>query len=149
MNTKYRNVAFLLELMINILVFSVSCAVLVGLFGKAGNLSRRTRERSSACTELLSIVETIKARGTDNLELVEWTDEENLVRMYDKDWHPTTDANAPYVLHLYVGRVQYESGELRRMQGAVETAKGDELFSVDTAAYQPVNEGGAPADAKS
>lgn len=144
MKTKYRNVAFLLELMINILVFSVSCAILVGLFGRAGNLSRRTREKTCASTELLSMVETIKAKGTDELVLVEWTDDENLVRRYDADWKPTSDPDAPYVLHMYVGRVQYESGELRRMQGSVETAGGEELFSVDTAAYQP-EEGGAAA----
>ena len=83
------------------------------------------------------MVETIKAKGTDQLALVEWTDDENLVRRYDADWKPTDDPTAPYVLHMYVGRVQYEAGELRRMQGSVETAGGEELFSVDTAAYQP------------
>lgn len=145
MNTKYRNVAFLLELMINILVFSLSCAILVGLFGRAGSLSRRTREKSSASTELLSMVETIKARGTEGLELVEWTDDENLVRRYDEDWLPTAAQDAPYVLHMYVGRVQYESGELRRMEGAVETANGEELYRVNTAAYQPETEGGNAA----
>lgn len=145
MRTKYRNVAFLLELMINILVFSVSCAILVGLFGRAGNLSRRTREKTYASTELLSMTETIKARGTEGLAMVEWTDGENLVRRYDAEWNPTEDPNAPYVLHMYVGRVQYDSGELRSMRGTVETAEGEELFSVDTAAYQPDNEGGAAA----
>lgn len=148
MKTKYRNVAFLLELMINILVFSVSCAILVGLFGRAGTLSRRTREKTCASTELLSMVETIKAKGTDGLALVEWTDDENLVRRYDADWKPTSDPAAPYVLHMYVGRVQYDAGELRRMQGSVETAGGEELFSVDTAAYQPEEaaaEGGGAA----
>lgn len=145
MRTKYRNVAFLLELMVNILVFSVSCAVLVGLFGRAGSLSRRSRERTCASTELLSIVEVIKARGTEGFTDVQWVDDENLIRLYDKDWNPTTDEAAPYILHLYVGRVQYESGELRRMEGRVETRSGEALFAIDTASYQPDNEGGATA----
>lgn len=145
MKTKYRNVAFLLELMVNILVFSISCAVLVGLFGKAGNLSRRSRERTCASTELLSIVEVVKARGTEGLSQVKWLDDENLIRFYDKDWKPTDDENAPFVLRLYVGRVQYEAGQLRRMEGMVENKKGEELFAIETASYQPENKGGATA----
>lgn len=140
---KYRNMAFLLELMVNILVFSISCAVLVGLFGQAATLTQRSRRQAAAATELFSLVETIKARGPDALENVQWQDEENLLRYYDENWNATADENAPYRLEMRVGRVQFESGEMLQMEGRVLADTGEELYSLETASYHPVLEGGA------
>ncbi len=142
MGTKYRNAAFLLELMVNILVFSVSCAVLVGLFGQAGTLTRRSRLQAAAATELFSLTETIKARGPEAVENARWQDEESLLRYYDENWVPTTNENAPYRLEMHVGRVQFESGVMLQLKGRVLAPGGQELYRLETAGYRPAPEGG-------
>ena len=143
MKKKYRNTAFLVELLINILVFSVSCAILVGLFGKAGEITRRNREKSFASNQVLSLVETVKALGPDGLAGAERVSDEELLCRFDADWQATGDAGAPYHVRLRIVPESRPGGVLRRVSVVAETADGREIYSLDTASYHPAQRGGS------
>lgn len=144
MSKRYRNTAFLVELIINILVFSISCAVLVGLFGKAGQISRRSHEQTFASNEVLALVEKIKVRGADGLPHGQWLDEENALCYYDAGWNGTDDTTAPYLVRLQMVTEEQEAGVLMRLEAVAETSDGQLLYSVKTASYTPAEGGAAP-----
>ena len=144
MKTRYRNVAFLAELMINILVFSISCAVLVGLFGKAFQVSRQTARETKAASEVQWLMENLKAGGKDALEGAEWTDDDHAVLRYDEDWNRVeSDAQAVYTIKLLVstavGGTDY--GALTSIQAVAADAGGIALCRMETASYIPNFEG--------
>lgn len=141
---RYRNTAFLMELMINILVFSMSCAVLVGLFGKAGQISKRSEEKAHANNEVLAMIETIKARGAGTQELAysEWENDTTLVRWYDAKWDPTAKAEAVYQVRLTMQTQPTRAGVLTHMQASAADLEGREICSVETTAYQPSQDKG-------
>ncbi len=138
MKTRYRNVAFLAELMINILVFSVSCAVLVGLFGQAARISRETREKTAASAQTLAVLETVKARG--DCEDGAWQADGSLLCRYTEDWLPAqSEAEAAYLIRLEVADSPGAAGTLREMEAVATGAEdGRELCRLETASYQPL-----------
>lgn len=137
MKTKYRNVAFLVELMINILVFSISCAVLVGLFGKAGQISRHSREEAFANTQAQTLLETAALRGAGAFAGAKWLDGESLNCYYNSNWQQTDDENAPYVITLSIRRREMAAGVLTQLQAQAHTSAGRLLCNIHTANYQP------------
>lgn len=145
MNKRYRNTAFLVELIINILVFSISCAVLVGLFGKASQLSHKTNEEATANNRLMAVVETLKVRGGEHLTEGEWVDDENLLCYFDADWNATTNADAVYIIRVNMVASDKGAGVLKQLVAVAETRDGRMLCDFETAAYSPNEEGGATA----
>ena len=144
MKRRYRNTAFLVELMVNILVFSVSCAILVGLFGKAWQLMDQSRARSAAGNEALALVEQVKAGGLQAVPHGEVLDGGWLVCRYDEHWQPTSAEDAPYDVRLRVTDSETGAGVLRSISAVAETGERKELYLVETAVYIP-NEGGVAA----
>jgi type II secretory pathway pseudopilin PulG len=146
---KYRNTAFLLEMMINILVFAISCAVLVGLFGKAWQISRKTRMETGAAGEVMSLVETVKLRGAAAIPYADNRSPGELVCYYNSRWQPLAAAQLPPVdaafkISLTVITTQTPAGLLSEVQALAETTDGEELYRMATASYTP-QEGGAAA----
>lgn len=141
MKKTYRNIAFLAELLINILVFSVSCAVLVGVFGKAGTVSRDTGEQSLASTEVNALIETVRLRGEAGLEGAVRQTDGSYVCNYDAAWRPTTQTPV-YVVTVQLTEEQRGAGTLVYITAQAESATGREICIYDTAHYIPA-EGGA------
>lgn len=142
--SRYRNTSFLVELLVNILVFSISCAVLVGLFGRAGQMTKEGREEAAANAEMLALVEIVKARGTAGLEHADDMGGGSYRCRYDEDWQPTGKADAPFAITLVVTEADTGAGTLTEIEAVAETGDGRQLAAVQTAAYRPA-EGGAAA----
>lgn len=132
MKTRYRNVSFLVELIINILVFSISCALLVRLFAVAGETSRLAAEQSRASTELTGLVEGFKAHGQNDAFA------EPLTFFYDGAWNPT-ESQTPggYTLELTVTDEGSPAGLLRRIEAAAYGAAAEPITQLSTAVYYP------------
>lgn len=137
MKKSFRNTSFLVELLINILVFSISCAILVGVFGKASQLARSTREENYASAEIHSMFELAKARG------VEQTGEQTF--FYDKSWNRLDSPDgAQYLVSLFVEEEPGGAGVLSRLHAVAQNSStGREICSLDTAIYFS-GEGGRP-----
>ena len=142
MKTKYRNIAFLAELLINILVFSISCAILVGLFGRAALLARQTREENFASTQIYALFETMKARGPAALTTARQEGDGRYVCHYDSDWQLSVEHEPAYVITLDVFEQTSEAGELCRVQARATGADGEEIVAMETQTYRPAEGGG-------
>lgn len=150
MKRRYRNVAFLMELLINILVFSVACAVLVGLFGKASQLSRQSKQQAAAASEVQNAVEVVKLRGIEGLGAQAGATGASL--FFDGSWQPTTDPEAAtYEVLVKVEYSSTEAGTLVDIYAAAHpylmqagaSPLGQALYEMSTAVYQPVKGGAA------
>ncbi len=132
---RYRNVAFLAELLINILVFSISCAILAGIFGQAGRISRDTRSKSQATTEIYALFATLRAQGP--AALTDAAQEEGEYRLYyDKDWNRTAAATAVYTLRLTIREEPTGAGVLRRLEARATSGENPEICTLSTSVYQ-------------
>ena len=135
MRNRYRNVAFLAELLINILVFSISCAILAGLFGQAAKIARETREESFASMEIYSLFETVRASGVEALPQNALAEEEVYVLHYDKQWKPTDEPAAAYTIHLYTTDNSTGAGTLRELTALANNSEGEEICTLSTKTY--------------
>lgn len=138
MKKSFRNTSFLVELLINILIFSISCAILVSVFGKASQLARTTREENFASAEIHTLFELAKARGVEALG--GGTDGETY---YDKNWNAADSQNAAYGIEMDIEETATEGGVLRRLTAtARRSGDGSEICTLETTLYNP-QKGGA------
>ena len=138
---KYRNVAFLAELLINILVFSISCAILAGLFGKASLLARQTKEETFASAKVYAIVETIKVRGIDGVDGGQEQPDGSLMYRYDEDWNIAQEKDTAFIILLTVEPEKTDVGFLHHIHASAKTNEGRELYNLETAEYRSGEEG--------
>ncbi len=132
---RYRNIAFLAELLINILVFSISCAILAGIFGQAGRLSRQTRSQSQASAEIYALFASLRAGGPAALA---GAAEENgaYLLYYDKDWNPAEANTAVYTLRLQMREEETGAGLLRQLEATAFSADDPDICTLSTKTYQ-------------
>ncbi len=137
MKKSYRNVSFLVELLINVMVFSISCAVLVGLFAKASEVARQTKEESFASVETYALFQTIKVYGLDGVEHGEKQADGSFVCGYDKNWNPADIKTAAYVITMKIEETSSEAGVLQTIYASAKNEKGNEIGTFETAVYTP------------
>lgn len=141
MKNRYRNVAFLAELLINIFVFSISCAVLVGLFGQAGQISRQTKEEGFATQEIYALFDTVRARGPEGLVSAQGGENGSYILYYDKNWCPAADAQAAaYTVTLQMEDTGTAAGSLYQLDATATDAQGSEICQMTTKTYHPGGE---------
>lgn len=143
MRKGYRNTSFLTELLINILVFSIACAALAGVFAQASLVARQTREENAAHSEVWAVLETGKVRGYEQLEGFEPQPDGRLVCGYDEEWTPTPPEGAAYTICLRITDEATGAGTLRHVDATAQTAEGRQLCHFTAASYLP--QGGAAA----
>lgn len=143
MKTRYRNVSFLAEVLVNIMVFSISCAILVGAFAGASVLVRETREESLATNEIYSILETVKLRGEGALDGAEALPDGNYRLEYDKGWQPAAPGTGVFYITVSLSLQEYAGGTLQTVEAIAYRQDSEEICRFDTAVYLP--EGGAAA----
>ncbi len=143
MKKRYRNIAFLTELLINIFVFSISCAILVGLFGSAGIMARKTREKSFAGTETYALLEMVRAQGAEGLVGAEERGDGTFACYYDEKWGRTSAEGAAYEIEVAIAPVKTAGGTLSSVVAVCHTVGGEEIFRLETSVYHPEQGGGA------
>ena len=93
---------FLMELIIAILFFSLSCGVCIQLFFKAHQLSNKSENLSSSvlwCENIAELFYGCDGNVPEMIDLLEKTDhfsitsksEQEFVLEFDQDWNPITD----------------------------------------------------------
>lgn len=147
MKVRYRNTAFLIELSINILVFSISCAILVSIFGKAWQLNRQTQNETAAATETLRLVEIIKLRGPAGVEdgSINTIGDgiEQILCYYSANWQalPSETNDAQYNISATVSPQATPTGTLTKINIVAQTMQGEELYTIETASFAPQSTG--------
>lgn len=144
MKPRYRNIAFLAELLVNILVFSLSCAILVGVFGKASAVARNTREEAAATAEVYALLETMRVRGLEEIDLLENQPDGGMLRGYDTVWQPVGMRQAVYTVSLHISSEQTEAGRLQHIVAVARNNAGRRLCTFETSLYLPEEGGGMP-----
>lgn len=136
---KYRSISFLVELLINVLVFSISCAILVALFSQAWQITAATREANAAEAEVNTLVEIAKVRGEDGLlQAGGAADGEGRVLFgYGEDWLPAAGGDSPYTVAVQLQPQQSGAGTLYQLTARALADDGKELYTVQTAFYVP------------
>ncbi len=152
---KYRSVSFLVELLINVLVFSICCAILVALFGRAWQVTTATRRAAAAEAEVSALIEIAKARGRDGLLQAGGHENgpEEVCFAYNDTWQPLAAewtaamsvypipprawAREGYAVNLCLLPQDSPAGTLYRVQATAINTEGEELYAVQTAFYVP------------
>ena len=137
MKKRYRNVAFLVELLVDILVLSISYAVLVGLFGKAAELTKRTKEEGLAYAQVQVLVETAKVRGFEDWQGGGAQENGEAVYYYDARWEEASPEEALYTVQLQCTPEQKKGGVLNHVKAVAGAQDGRELCVIETAVYRP------------
>lgn len=143
MKKTFRNTAFLVELLINVLVFSISCAILVGVFAKASTLARDTREENYAAAEIHSMFEIAKARGTGEVVAEGVTGSQAATYYYDRGWNLAEQDAAEYRITLQVEQEDTSSGQLNHILALAEHRSGRLICTLETALYEQMKGGAA------
>lgn len=151
MKQGFRNIGFVGGLLVNILVFIISCAVLAGIFGKAGQIFTDTKNKSHATDEMYAVFATARADGIETVggnsnsgKFITASDgaHPHASYYYDKSWLPATGDNHVFLLNYSVWSEDTGAGTLYHIDAtAVDDAK-NVVCKMSTAVYAP-GEGGA------
>lgn len=135
MKRKYRNTSFLIELLVNVLVFSIACAILAGLFVHAHLISAQTHNRSLAGNEMVSLSQRARADGVEALGAAVGESGE-LTFYYDANWQPA-EQSVPggFSIALNLEAQRQAGGWLYMLQFAAADEQGRELGTLHTALY--------------
>lgn len=142
MKPRFRNLAFLFEVLVNVLVFSLACAVLANVFAKASALNRSTREETQASTEAYALYQTIKTEGVGGIEGLQALGDGWLM-LYDAHWTPTDGENAVYRIEVALYPKTGAAGSLYALQCVAKRQGGGVIYRLDTQYYLPGTGGDA------
>lgn len=134
------SMAFLTELLLVILFFALSAAAAMSLFSKAAETADKAEKLSLAMFAAASAAEDL--RTADNMEsalLESYPGAEKRDGRYllplDDEMLPAE--NGGYRLAVTLSEEDFGAGVLQRAEIAVETALGEELYSLTAAGYIP------------
>lgn len=141
-----RTSIFLMEIIISVLLFSLSTAVCAKLFVNTHLRSERTRELNHAVTETQTIIETIRGTADDSFDeaatilsnmymtavISQTSDHLEAHIFYDKDFKP---CNAGVQIYTADVRASYE-GSFCNMTVDIVT-ENDMIYSINTMKYIP------------
>lgn len=143
MKTRYRNTAFLVEVLVNILVFSLCCAVLVSAFVQASILVRQTKADNQATAEVYALLETVKLRGEEGLEHAQVGKDGILMLEYGGDWMPAQGRGVQYRVYMKLDGEVRQSGTLYRIEAWAQDENERQMCYFETAVYHPADMRGA------
>lgn len=133
---RYKNTPFLVEVVVNILVFSIACAILVSAFVQASLMVRHTQEESLAGSELYALTETMKVYGEAGLESAQPQPDGKLRLYYNQNWQPASTADAYYV-DIEVVKQPRATGNMYYLSLWAYRQNGEEITSLSTIVYIP------------
>ena len=116
-----RSGVFLLEFVIILLVFSLSCAVCVQLFAAAQGLRERSEEKDAAVAETSSICERLKACADADAALSGLPADGAIY--YDGGWRRCEAGGAVYEIRAELAGSQLAGGSL--LSGTVAAFRSD------------------------
>lgn len=149
MDRKNRPNAFFIEIVIVLLFFSLSAAVILQLFVMAHNQSTRSREQSASVIKAQDIAEQFKAYSSPGQPFAFLPDLQTEAKedgamtgtvYLDAGWEETSGA-AKYVLHMTVMPEETKTGTVLRFRVRIskagEAEKAPELYHLEAQKYVP------------
>ena len=146
MSHKTKLNAFLVELVLVILFFALSCAVVVQLFASAHQTSMRSSRQTSALLQAQQLMESVQASDSpqgvlqvfSGFEQQPQQDGVRLAAVFDGDWNQLSAAGS-YQVSCLLTREQGAAGELVTVQLEIrdQTPNGAVLCSLGTSRYFP------------
>lgn len=143
MKQRYRNLSFFAEVIVNIIVFSLSCAILASVFVKAASVNKNNREETQAVTQLYSLFQEVQANGTQSIAPARQTGADNWVIEYDKNWNAATGEDVVYTVEFSLSSDERAAGTLYTMQGVARRQKDGEVFCRLESSFYTPRQGGA------
>ena len=137
MNSRYSSRAFFVEIMVNILVFSVAIALLSGVFVRAAELTREAREEGFAAVEMASLLERAKQGGLQALPQGEQGPDGLLYFYYDSMWQPQAAGGAAYVICIEEIATRQPAGTLFTYHATALRSDGALLGGKSAHTYRP------------
>ncbi|MFV0351818.1 MAG: hypothetical protein ACK5JF_05855 [Oscillospiraceae bacterium] len=143
MKKRFRITAFLVEVLIDILFFSIACGLLAGVFVKSYAIGKGTNEKNKAAAELRAISQEMKVNGSDAMLEEEQTEQNTWNLYYDDDWSRCPKERAAYYITLQWTPETKPNGTIQTMDGrAFKSGVGTVIFEMQTSYYIP-QQGGA------
>ncbi|MCR4842704.1 MAG: type II secretion system GspH family protein [Eubacterium sp.] len=144
---KSKSALFLIELLISLMLFALSAALVVQMFAVAHSISDRSRLQTKAVVSASSVMETLQACGGD-LEAVceiyeggRYSDDE-LIISFDEEWNCVAPDEAMYEVAVRLSG-KPSPGEVREGTVEVMEAGSDEaLCSLEVSVYNQLVKGG-------
>ena len=138
MNSKYSSRAFFVEIMVDILVFSLAMALFSGVFAKASVLTREAREEGLAAAEMAALLETAKQGGLQALPQGVQGVDGLLCFYYDEAWQPQAAEGAAYIIQLAEKAEAQPAGTLFAYHAEASRADGSPLGTKSAYIYRPL-----------
>lgn len=142
MRTKYSSLAFLSEVLVNVAVFSISCAILARVFSGAVGIAQKTSEENFAIAELYALTEIVRAQGEEGLPKGTKQTDGSLLLLYADHWKPGPAGKGGYTVCLMLTPETKPGGTLIVIV-AVAYRQGEEICRLDTACYRQTKGGAA------
>lgn len=147
--TARRSTAFLTELLIVILFFSVASAVTIRMFAAAHDTSAQSERLHSAVIEAQSVAEVLRVEKDATAALAflygNVTQQDELfVVQFDKSWQPVSSEGA-YVLSVAQEDIAQAGGDMLTFEIHIATAQGETIYRLETGSYTP--QAGGASDA--
>ena len=135
--------SFLLEMILMILFFSVSAAVILQLFASSHNIQKQSSSKNEALLYAQTLAEEFKASGQN---LLARTSEQTEERYLDENWQETGKDNAVYTAQIKISNQSTAAGHLFSATVSVFTSDTEKhlLCRIPATVYLP-SEGGTVA----
>ena len=135
--------SFLLEMILMILFFSVSAAVILQLFASAHNIQKQSSSKNEALLYAQTLAEEFK---TSESNLLTSTSEQTQERYLDENWQESEKDRAVYTAQIKISSQSTAAGKLFFAAISVFSADAEKqlLCQIPATVYLP-SEGGATA----
>jgi type II secretory pathway pseudopilin PulG len=127
---------FLIELIIVILIFAISAAIIVNLFAASNKVNRESHDKSVSLMKIESIIEEYKSFEYA-IEGNNFLNAQGFPKLYDKDWNETSDeTQAVYSIVLLSSQKKYGSGSVFTIDlTSFDKNNGKELIKLKGSKY--------------
>ena len=107
---------FLIELIIVILVFGVSSAIIVNLFISANKVNNQSEDMSISLMKIESIIEDYKSLN-NSMEATKYLSDSGFPKFYNEIWQETKDKNQGfYEIDLIASDKKFQVGILSKLE---------------------------------
>lgn len=144
MKQRSKSIGLLIELIVSILVFSISCAILLQIFFSAKKSSANAYKSTQALSCAQSLADQFRVEGSMALALqtapggaVVELEENTYVFFFDDAFAPCAEAQSAYRATVAVREQQFRGGTMCSAEIAVCAQSEEPLCSLEAKKYLP------------
>ncbi len=135
MNNTSKAKYFLVELIVNSLLFAICAAICASLYAMGFVQSKESKDISRAMVEAQNAAEAFKAAAGDTSQLIDMINcNEDFVIYYDKDWNNIADGE-DYSYQLKLEEIG--EGKLKQARISLSDLESSEILTIEVSKYLP------------